>query len=829
MGLVLPNLRKAARPLSRPYLEAYHGMARGLLRSIGAHDLLHRRARAEAGGRSYPNREPSPRPRETAAPPNPTSAFGARTGTMLHGLTPWAMRPEHLTDEDVVMLHHAAHAVEEAHLGGAKMEGGAPVAKDGRYGTGFVSLEGEAGTVAGSPHLAVSHVDSSLGTTSPGGLPQQHAPAFYRSGYKDFDPKSIPLYVAGHAHDVLLAEMQRRELHHPTPERSLPMHTETHSGERRASVSNPKQPDQDPGTTSTRRQSMESYTFPDTVRPEGRLRKAIRKLFPSAQMVRLDGLRREPVSKPYPSVSDLPQNLRDRLPAHAQEIMRAAFNAALDEYKGDEQRAWQTAWAAVKTKYRQDEKGEWIAKAASPELKADEDMGFDAKLVMGTPGAYLVTPDGYMAVDLTSGDKRGEHERCLERFAGQEGYGGEIPHAAVIDAVRAGLLRLRTDGERNLNVCVDPAWLDQHAARIAQLVKQDPVSLRLDIGTKGCLNATPDAARARPGTSVLLPESLRMAVADYVRGAAPTPGPRPSTLRPFEPAAAMHSPGAYLIQPGGQCAQADSHAEALAGYAGHPWPVPHQEVMDAVAQGLLKLRVGENGSVNADCDPAHLDAHAERLIQLIGEKPSEVTIDVGNKGSVQTQPGGPRAGNGDKLLPAKLRAALDAYEKLPAQPHPEVAKASGRFLELIEKAADQRLVTGIVLEPGDPSHVDAQGDWMRPEEIAEAQQRYMRRYRAGDVTIFTRKSGQRVTASALGRQHEKAAPADVSIVECYIAPEDLHIGGKLVRKGSWVMTTYIGDDALWRDIKSGAVTGYSVGGRGTRVAGGSGEKHSEEN
>jgi cation transport regulator len=70
---------------------------------------------------------------------------------------------------------------------------------------------------------------------------------------------------------------------------------------------------------------------------------------------------------PYKSTTDLPDTVRDKLPAHAQEIYKEAFNSAFDEYKergddGREATAHKVAWAAVKKKYEKDEKtGDWKA------------------------------------------------------------------------------------------------------------------------------------------------------------------------------------------------------------------------------------------------------------------------------------------------------------------------------------------------------------------------------------------------------------------------------------------------------------------------------------
>jgi cation transport regulator len=57
---------------------------------------------------------------------------------------------------------------------------------------------------------------------------------------------------------------------------------------------------------------------------------------------------------PYSSNDDLPASVRDHLPPHAQDIYRAAFNAAYDEYAADarqEEIAHRVAWAAVERSY----------------------------------------------------------------------------------------------------------------------------------------------------------------------------------------------------------------------------------------------------------------------------------------------------------------------------------------------------------------------------------------------------------------------------------------------------------------------------------------------
>lgn len=57
---------------------------------------------------------------------------------------------------------------------------------------------------------------------------------------------------------------------------------------------------------------------------------------------------------PYASNDDLPDSVRLHLPPHAQDIYRAAFNNAWEQYapRGREDIAHRIAWAAVKRRYR---------------------------------------------------------------------------------------------------------------------------------------------------------------------------------------------------------------------------------------------------------------------------------------------------------------------------------------------------------------------------------------------------------------------------------------------------------------------------------------------
>lgn len=62
---------------------------------------------------------------------------------------------------------------------------------------------------------------------------------------------------------------------------------------------------------------------------------------------------------PYKTNSQLPDQVRDNLPEHAQDIYREAFNNAYDQYDS-EKRAIKVAWSAVKQIYEKNDEGKWV-------------------------------------------------------------------------------------------------------------------------------------------------------------------------------------------------------------------------------------------------------------------------------------------------------------------------------------------------------------------------------------------------------------------------------------------------------------------------------------
>ncbi|WP_308367103.1 MULTISPECIES: ChaB family protein [unclassified Microbulbifer] len=68
---------------------------------------------------------------------------------------------------------------------------------------------------------------------------------------------------------------------------------------------------------------------------------------------------------PYRSVNELPKNVKNPLPKHAQEIYKEAFNSAEQQHKDKsdtEERAAKIAWNAVKEKYEKGDDDKWHKK-----------------------------------------------------------------------------------------------------------------------------------------------------------------------------------------------------------------------------------------------------------------------------------------------------------------------------------------------------------------------------------------------------------------------------------------------------------------------------------
>jgi uracil-DNA glycosylase family 4 len=117
--------------------------------------------------------------------------------------------------------------------------------------------------------------------------------------------------------------------------------------------------------------------------------------------------------------------------------------------------------------------------------------------------------------------------------------------------------------------------------------------------------------------------------------------------------------------------------------------------------------------------------------------------------------------------------------------------------ELLSADDDEnRLVTGVVYKPDE---LDTQREWAPPAELEKAARWWMEH------------------SQATGIRHLRRAEARVT--QSYIAPQDVTIGNRLVKAGSWIVELHILAKKLWQEIKDGVYNAFSMGGHVTRTPG----------
>lgn len=115
------------------------------------------------------------------------------------------------------------------------------------------------------------------------------------------------------------------------------------------------------------------------------------------------------------------------------------------------------------------------------------------------------------------------------------------------------------------------------------------------------------------------------------------------------------------------------------------------------------------------------------------------------------------------------------------------------FGRIIKSDTESHYVTGIVYEP---MVEDTDGNYMTEEEITKAAHWFMKNSGEADV------------------QHCFQKADGVEVVESYVAKCDMEIEGQTIQKGTWLMTMEVTDADIWDSIEKGAITGFSMGGKG---------------
>lgn len=114
-----------------------------------------------------------------------------------------------------------------------------------------------------------------------------------------------------------------------------------------------------------------------------------------------------------------------------------------------------------------------------------------------------------------------------------------------------------------------------------------------------------------------------------------------------------------------------------------------------------------------------------------------------------------------------------------------------KLLSVRKDDEEKRIVFGVVLEP---EETDAQADVVGHDQIERAAHLWLARLQNRGI------------------QHKKLANTKLEIYESYVAPADFEVGGQKVKKGTWLLMYHVTDDELWKAIKDGEYTGFSMGG-----------------
>lgn len=121
-------------------------------------------------------------------------------------------------------------------------------------------------------------------------------------------------------------------------------------------------------------------------------------------------------------------------------------------------------------------------------------------------------------------------------------------------------------------------------------------------------------------------------------------------------------------------------------------------------------------------------------------------------------------------------------------------RESVNFFVSVSKAADEQTVTGVVLQP---EETDAQGDIISAEVIKKAAHDFLAQYNK---------------KTELGLMHTNFRK-NFELYESWVAPVDLVLKSAVVKAGSWLITVKVKDSEVWKLVKDGKITGFSIGGK----------------
>jgi len=120
---------------------------------------------------------------------------------------------------------------------------------------------------------------------------------------------------------------------------------------------------------------------------------------------------------------------------------------------------------------------------------------------------------------------------------------------------------------------------------------------------------------------------------------------------------------------------------------------------------------------------------------------------------------------------------------------------TSRFHKILKASEDFGFVLAAILVPDE---VDLQGDVCLAEDIERAAHAFME------------------TSQRAGYNHQQILK-DIVLVESSILRSDTTISGVVLKAGTWIGAWKIYNQGMRDLIKSGKVTGVSIGGTGTRI------------
>ena len=148
--------------------------------------------------------------------------------------------------------------------------------------------------------------------------------------------------------------------------------------------------------------------------------------------------------------------------------------------------------------------------------------------------------------------------------------------------------------------------------------------------------------------------------------------------------------------------------------------------------------------------------------------------------------------NDGEWLWAPAQQAPDAGDSV--EKRAEAVASVSRFVPILKVDKAKRLVTGVVIEPGE---IDAHEDIIPADVVEKAAHKFL-----ADYNSRTR----------LGLMHKVFGDVGLELAESWLAPSDMRLGSEEVKKGTWLITVKVVSDEQWNKVKRGDYTGFSIGG-----------------